>query len=64
MTGFAPTLEVCDARIFTPLIVVMRETKLTIARERSMQQRLEAGLDRMLRDIEQLEETERWDGMS
>ncbi len=64
MTGFAPTLEICDARIFAPLVVVVRETKLTTPRDRSMQLRLEAGLDRMLRDIERLEETERWDGMS
>lgn len=64
MTGFAPTLEMCDARIFAHSVVVVRETKLTTPRDRSMQLRLEAGLDRMLRDIERLEETERWDGMS
>ena len=64
MTGFAPTNVICDSRIFAPLAVVVRETRLTIARDRSIQQRLEAGLDRMLRDIERLEETERWDGLS
>jgi hypothetical protein len=29
----------------------------------SVQRRLEAGLDRLLRDIERFEEPERWDGM-
>ena len=64
MTGFAPTLDICDERIFTTSVVVVRETKMMSTRDRSIQQRLEAGLDRMLRDIERLEETERWDGMS
>lgn len=62
MTAFAPTVEICEVT-FTQVnprfeIIAPRMP------DRSIPSRLEAGLDRLLNDIERLEETERWDGMS
>ena len=63
MTGFAPAIELYAEQIFATM-VHSRPARAFIEPERSIQSRLEAGLDRLLHDIERFEETERWDGLS
>ena len=63
MTGFAPAVEMYTEQTFAP-VVHSWPAGAFIEPERSIQSRLETGLDRLLHDIERLEETERWDGLS
>ena len=62
MTGFAPTLNFVTKPTFTASELPPRRT--VSLKVRSVEKQLEAGLDRLLSDIERFEETERWDGMS
>ena len=69
MTAFA-TFESRTSNRFTvpPLGRADRALRPTqqspVGPDRAIRQKMEAGLDRLLHDIEQLEDAERWDGMS
>jgi hypothetical protein len=58
--SFSPTVR--------PLVMMMREGRTerysNDSDQNTIRRKVEAGLDRLLRDIEKLEEAERWDGMS
>ena len=70
MTAFAnPIAFRSSARSFAPTIRSVapgmgKAERVSNDPDRSFPRRAEAALDRLLRDIERLEETERWDGMS
>jgi hypothetical protein len=75
MTAFATGIELCSMDAFQGIVALVGAAatgKLEVlpavaegGKEcLTLQERRNRGLDRLLRDIERFEETERWDGLS
>jgi hypothetical protein len=67
MTGFATTIEFRTEHSFATAPRSGADVGLRSSNDPdriTIQRRVEAGLDRLLRDIEKFEEVERWDGMA
>ena len=53
-----------ESRFRLPLAPVQEAKRIAQDHNAGTTRRMEAGLDRLLRDIERLEDAERWDGLS